>query len=450
MSIFKECDIRGVYGEDLFDETAYLLGRAVGTKYFGQTIVLGGDVRNSTPSLTAELTKGLYQSGAHILNIGIVPTPLMYFSKKKLKATVGIMVTASHNPAKYNGFKLMFGDWPVRHEEISTLEEKITQKAFVNKPGKIEYLSMEEDYKDFILSKVQPKRKLKVVIDACNGVTSELVPKLFAQLGYEVDTLYCSFDGNFPNRNPNPAVYSHLTALQKRVFDIGADLGIAFDGDGDRVVFVDNRGNCCESERSFCIFLDNYLFDKKTSVVYDGKSSSVVKRKIMQLGSEPIMERSGHAFIKRTFLENDSELAGEISGHFFFKELGFDDGIYASLKMAQILSQKEESLATLMDRIEKTVITPDLRIYLVDTEIKELMEDLSTWEHEYPVSRLDGLRIEFKDGWILVRRSVTEPCVTVRLEAHSLISAQKLSEKIFGEKHTAIHDLIIGNLPTSG
>ena len=446
MSIYKECDIRGIYGQDLNNGTAYLIGRAVGTHLSGQSIVVGGDARVSTPALTKQLIEGLRQSGAHVIDLGLIPTPLMYFAKKVLKSAGGIMVTASHNPAEYNGFKIMFGEWPIQPQDLQELKEKIVKRDFVEKPGTIETCSIEKQYSDFILPRVKRQKKLKVILDAGNGALSKLAPQLFRKAGHEVIELYCSFDGNFPNRNPNPAVYTNLIDLQQRVVSEKADFGVAFDGDGDRVVFVDNRGRYCESERSFVILIEEYLKNRKSSVVYDGKSSSIVKNCITKLGSQPIIERSGHAFIKRTFLENNSELAGEISGHFFFKELGFDDALYAALIMSKILSRKNLSMAEIMDGIEKTIITPDLRIKMDEDTIVDLMEDLSNYEDKYPVSRLDGIRVVFPHGWILVRRSVTEPCITIRLEAKTLEFAKEISRSVFNDKYDNINRAILKSL----
>jgi phosphomannomutase/phosphoglucomutase len=446
VSIYKECDVRGIYGQDLDDETAYLIGRAVGTHLSVLSIVVGGDARRSTPALTKQLIEGLHHSGAHVIDLGLVPTPLMYFAKKVLKSAGGIMITASHNPAEYNGFKIMFGRWPVQPQDLKNLKEKIEKKDFIEKIGTIKTYSIEKEYSDFILPRVKPQRKLKVVLDAGNGALSKLAPQLFREAGHEVIELYCTFDGNFPNRNPNPAVYTNLTALQRRVVSEEADFGVAFDGDGDRVVFVDNRGRYCESERSFVVLIGEYLKNRTSSVVYDGKSSSIVKNCITKLGSQPIIERSGHAFIKKAFLENNSELAGEISGHFFFKELGFDDALYAALIMSKILSRKNLSMAEIMDGIEKTIITPDLRIKMDEDAIADLIEDLSSYEDKYPVSRLDGIRVIFPHGWILVRRSVTEPCITIRLEAKTLKLAKEISRSVFNDKYDSINRAILKSL----
>ncbi|RKX87757.1 MAG: phosphomannomutase/phosphoglucomutase [Spirochaetes bacterium] len=446
MSIFKECDIRGVYGENLDEENAFLIGRGIGSLLSGKSVVVGGDVRVSTPALMGRLIDGLFQSGAEVINIGTVPTPLVYFAKSILKAAGAVMVTASHNPAKYNGFKIMLGEMPVTPENLKELEKKIEKKNFIDEKGSIREYLIEKEYEDFVLPLIQPHRKLKVVIDACNGAMSELAPEIFSKAGHDVIRLFCSFDGRFPNRDPNPAVYGNLNRLQKMVVDEAADIGIAFDGDGDRVVFVDNLGRFCESERSFVILMKDYLAREKSSVVYDGKSSSVVKKSIEAAGSRAIMERSGHAFIKKTFLENSSILAGEISGHFFFREFGYDDGLFAALKMTRILSGTSETMAEKIDEIEKTAITPDLRIDMNEDSVSRIMDYLSGFEENYPVSRLDGIRIEFPDGWLLVRKSVTEPCITVRLEAGSRDSVIDISNRVFGDEYPEIKQVIIQSI----
>ena len=446
MSIYKECDIRGIYNNNLDEKTAYLIGRAAGSELSGKSLVLGSDIRESTPELKKNLIKGLLESGADIVDLGTVPTPLMYFGKKFLKTDGGIMITASHNPPEYNGFKIILRDMPVTPEDIKNLEKRIINNNFTDGKGSIKTYSIEQDYIDFVLPRIIPEKKLNVVIDACNGSMSYIAPKLFRLAGHNVSELFCSYDGKFPNRNPNPAVYSNLKKIQEAVIKEQADIGVAFDGDGDRVVFIDNKGNYCESERSFVLFINEYLSGEKGSVVYDGKSSSVVKDSIEKTGSTAIMERSGHAFIKRTFIENNSVLAGEISGHFFFRELGFDDGLYAALKMAQILSRGTETLAEKISRIQKTVITPDLRIPMNDENIRRLIDSLGKLEKEYKIIRLDGIRVEFPGGWVLVRKSVTEPVVTVRLEAGSKEEALKISSMVFESSYPEIHNTVIKSI----
>ena len=416
MSIYKDCDIRGIYQKEFDERDAYQIGRAIGTDFCGKTLAIGGDVRVSTPILKQSIMDGLRESGANLIDIGMVPTPTFYYALKHLPVDGGIQVTASHNPAQYNGFKLMFGDRPVTPALIGAIEDRVRSGEFTEGCGSVTTHDITSEYFDWITS-VFPKGKCKVVLDCCNGATSEQAPKVFKALGYDVVELYCTFDGSFPNRDPNPAVYSHLGDLCAKVKETGADFGAAFDGDGDRMVFVDNRGETVQSERALVIFINEYLKDKPSSVVYDLKSSSVVRDAILARGGEPRMERSGHAFIKRNFLEHHSALAGEISGHFFFGELGYDDGLYAALKMGEILSKCGKSLSELLDEIPRTLITPDIRSFCPYDQRDSWLDRVREMGKDYEVSEIDGVRVQFPDGWLLVRKSVTEEGVTMRIEA---------------------------------
>ncbi len=428
MSIYKECDIRGVYPSEFDENDAYKIGRAVGTMMPGAILAIGGDVRLSTPVLKERLTAGLRDSGANILDIGMVPTPAFYFSLGRLQTDGGLMVTASHNPARYNGFKLMFNNTPVTPEIIQRIKESAEAGKFFSGKGSCEAVGITQDYEDSVKKAFTPAKSLKVVLDCCNGATGKLAPDLFKIIGHDVVPLYCEFDGSFPNRDPNPAVYENLTDLRSKVLETGADFGAAFDGDGDRVVFVDDLGRVINSERSFVIFINEYLKHRPSSVVYDIKSSSVVRDAVLELGGKPIMERSGHAFIKKTFLENRSALAGEISGHFFFGELGYDDGIYAALKMAEIAGKSSEKLSAAVDRIPKTIITPDIRIKCSYGERDEWLGRVSKAGESYHILLIDGVRVEFPYGWLLVRKSVTEESITLRIEATNETSLQKIKD----------------------
>ncbi|HEY5585894.1 MAG TPA: phosphomannomutase/phosphoglucomutase [Ruminiclostridium sp.] len=415
MGIYKECDIRGIYPSDLDEQQAYNIGRAVGTLMKGKTLVVGGDVRLSTPSLKKMLQNGLRESGADIIDIGTVPTPVFYFSLKRLSADGGVMVTASHNPAKYNGFKLMLGETPITADVIKNIEKLVKAQNYSTGDGEQREVCTQEDYIKSITETFN-KGKLKVVLDCCNGVTGYLAPLLFNKLGYETIGMYTEFDGSFPNRDPNPSVYENLSALKKEVVRTRADFGVAFDGDGDRVVFVDNMGKVIESERTFAIFIKEYLKYEPSNIVFDIKSSSVVHDTVVELGGTPLMERSGHTFIKRRFLESEAALAGEISGHFFFKELGYDDGIFAALKLAEIIGNKGD-LSKLADEIPKTIITPDIRIHCSYNERDNWLNRVSEAGQQYKITLMDGVRVEFPKGWLLMRKSVTEESITLRIEA---------------------------------
>jgi phosphomannomutase/phosphoglucomutase len=369
------------------------------------------------------MCRGLLDSGANVIDIGTMPTPVFYFAKTYLKADGGVMVTASHNPPKYNGFKLTLGDMPIKPDDIKQIEAIVSSGDFASGSGTLETADVADAYIAFVKGLVG-RSNLHVVVDAGNGCTSLLAPKLFRELGCTVTELFCSYDGAFPNRDPNPAVYAHLTALQEAVKSSRAELGVAFDGDGDRVVFVDETGRVVTSEESLCIFIDTYLKDAPSSVVFDLKSSSIVKKQTLKHGGRPVMEKSGHAFIKRTFLDNGSALAGEISGHFFFRELGHDDGIYAALKMAEIISRSGKTYGQLLSAIQKTVITPDIRLHWPYSQRDALLREVEAFGEDAEINTLDGVRIDLPDGWVLVRKSVTEEGVTVRIEADS-IAAQK-------------------------
>jgi phosphomannomutase/phosphoglucomutase len=429
MSIYKDCDIRGIYSVEFDENDAYKIGRAVGTMMTGKTLVVGGDVRLSTPILKERLIAGLRESGANIKDIGTIPTPVFYFSLKKLDADGGVMVTASHNPAKYNGFKLMLGNTPITVEVIKSIENCVKSGKFSTGSGSFENIDITTDYITAMSGFFEPC-KLKVVLDCCNGAAGDLAPRLFELMGYDLVKLYCEFDGRFPNRDPNPAVYENLTDLKKKVLETGADLGAAFDGDGDRVVFVDDRGRVINSERSFVVFIREYLKEAPSSIVYDIKSSSVVKDTVLELGGEPILERSGHAFIKRTFLEHKSALAGEISGHFFFRELGYDDGIYAALRMAQIVAKSGEKLSDIIDRIPSTLITPDIRVFCHYDKRDGWLKRVQEAGKQFEISVIDGVRVDFPYGWLLVRKSVTEECITLRIEANNEGNMQEIKSWI--------------------
>ena len=428
MSIYKDCDIRGIYQKEFDEQDAYQIGRAVGTQYTGKLLAVGGDVRLSTPILKQNLLKGLLESGANVIDIGMVPTPVFYYALHHLAVDGGITVTASHNPPQYNGFKLMFGELPMTPAAIDEIRQLVESGDFARGEGTLTRQNVTDQYRSWMQTVFPAGKKLKVVLDCCNGATGELAPAIFRDLGYEVVPLYCEFDGRFPNRSPNPAVYSNLADLCQKVKETGADLGAGFDGDGDRVVFVDDQGNVVQSERSFALFIDEYLKEKPSSVVYDLKSSSVVRNTVLKHGGEPRMERSGHAFIKRNFLENHSALAGEISGHFFFGELGYDDGIYAAARMGQILRSTGKTVSQLLSGVPQTLITPDIRVFCPYDLRDSWLEKIREMGSQYEVSCIDGVRVQFADGWLLVRKSVTEEGITIRIEADDRAAMDRIRE----------------------
>ena len=451
MGIFKDCDIRGVYGEDLTEREAAAIGTAVAEILHGRSIVVSGDFRTHTPALKKAFTDALLTGGAEVLDIGQASTPQLYFSKRYLHTYASAQITASHNPPKYNGLKLMFGDMPVRPEDIAQIGTRVEQILGGEKEknpgkstgirnaatlGKNKNQKTEKDttaaYETMLLARLRPViRKLHIVIDAGNGAMSEIAPRVARKAGVEVTPLFCSYDGAFPNRDPNPAVLSHIAALCDKVKETGADLGIAFDGDGDRAIFVDAAGRPLIAEEAMVIFTQA-LAKPGDSVVYDLKCSSILKQAILRHGAEPVMERSGHAFIRRNFMQRNSVFAGEVSGHYFFRELEGDDGLYAMMVMLDIMEETGKSLRELLSGVQYTAITPDIRIRASQEEIEAVLQRMEQWAGDpdvHPVY-IDGIRLEFPDdSWLLLRRSITEPAFTVRLEAPDEEKLQALQRK---------------------
>ncbi len=419
MSIFKECDIRGIFPAEIDEEKTYLIGRAFASSLpAGSRIVVGGDVRKSTPLLKEALIKGLLESGGEVVDLGVVPTPLLYFAVEKLQGEGGIMVTASHNPPEYNGLKITWGDTPPAPEDITNLAKKVKEKNFrCSEKGKRAIQNLDREYLDSLSSLVPlPHRPLRVVVDCGSGCYSDLAPQFLENLGYEVIPLFCEKDGAFPHRSPNPSKKDNLIVLSHKIREERADSGIAFDGDGDRVVFADEKGKILKGEEGIIFFLRNTLphLPGGEKFVYDLKCSQIVPQEVKRMGGIPIPERSGHAHIKRRLLRENAFMAGEISGHYFFRELKRDDGLYAAALFLYYLSRTPYPLSQIRETFPPSHITPDIRIAAKGREdLLPLVENsLSGGE----VSYLDGIRVEWEEGWAMIRKSVTEPVYTLRFE----------------------------------
>ena len=376
-------------------------------------------MRLSTPELKQALIEGLLASGANVTDLGTIPTPALYFALKKLPAAAGATVTASHNPPEYNGVKFMIGDTPVTRDTIDRLHAIVRDRAFAAGEGVLERYDAASAYLSAMKARFQAPRPLHVLVDAGCGAMSAIAPEAFRAAGYRVTELSCRPDGAFPDRSPNPADFSCLTKTSAAVRECGADFGVAFDGDGDRAVFLDERGTPVQNEKALVLFIRALLKDRPTSVVYDQKSSSVVRDAILRMGGTPLPERSGHAFIKKRFLENGAAVAGEVSGHFFFGELGYDDGLFAALYMAQLIAKSDRSLHDMTDDIVCPPITPDMRVFCAYDAQQQWLDRLEKMAlaKGATVSHLDGVRADFADGWFLIRKSVTAQQVTLRVEA---------------------------------
>lgn len=446
MRIFHACDIRGIAGTEITNEIAHKIGLAIGVKLTGQKVVVGGDVRLSTPVLKEIIIKALLQSGCDVIDIGTVATPVFYYALKAAQGTGGVMVTASHNPAPYNGFKLVLGENPVSEADILEIKQLVEENAHVSGNGTLTRLPVIDKYIADTGALAQ-KSKLRVVVDAGNGATAEIAPALFRKLGYDVIELYCQPDGNFPNRSPNPSLAENLQGLGEKVRQSGATLGVAFDGDGDRVAFVDENGRAVDNDDIIVLLARYYLEQAPGTIIYDAKCSMVAPEEIVKAGGKPIMARAGHTFSKAAFLQEEALFAGEISGHFFFRELGYDDGMFAGLKVCEFVAS-HGSLAGLVDQIPNYVLTPDIRITYKGTDKETILDGVAKSLAQYNPNRIDGVRIEFNDGWGMIRASVTEPLFTLRFEAKSDQRLQEIIEILLSALPENIKGLVTKVLPT--
>ena len=441
MTIFKACDIRGVYGRDLTERDMDRVGQAIGTMAVigtmagigtmaagtdahGHSVILAGDVRESTASLKASVAAGLVSTGAEVVDIGIVPTPAFNFAVDWLGPAAGAMVTASHNPPEFNGLKFVIRGQVTGPELVSEVEATTSSGAFRRGCGSVATRDILPDYEDFILRTADRwpahSRRIRLVVDAGNGCYWDVAPRLLRRLGFDVTPLFCEQDGRFPNRDPNPAAAGSLKVLQQEVVRTAAHVGVAFDGDGDRAVFVDHAGSVVASEHAACLLATDILRDNPGGkVVYDLKSTRALAEHIESQGGEPLMERSGYSFIKRRMREEHAVLGAEASGHFFYGFMnGRDDGLLTAAYVASIVAGSERSLKEMVDALPRYAITPDVRVPWDPDDIPDTIAAIREGA-DGQVSDLDGVRIEYEDGWGLVRASVTEPLVTLRFEARS-------------------------------
>ncbi|MCL5103877.1 MAG: phosphomannomutase/phosphoglucomutase [Armatimonadetes bacterium] len=420
MSIFQSCDVRGVYGKDLTDQTAHAIGRAVSTVLGGGPIIVGGDVRTSTPALKASLISGLVAGGGKVVDIGIVPTPAFYFARQHLGIVPGVMVTASHNPPAYNGFKIVLNELPITEEQLSEIRFLVDQAMPSSVEGDMRTLEIIPDYERF-LEETLPSHtrggEFRVALDCGNGCYSRIAPALMRRQGYTVLELFCEPDGTFPNRLPNSAEPSNLRALARFVPQNQAHLGVAFDGDGDRVAFIDERGEYVPAEHAAIILCKHFLGQhERGRVVYDIKSSSILPEFVESIGGVALPERSGHTFIKTRMIREMAVFGAEISGHYFFGHLnGGDDGLHTAVWMAHIVEASRAKVSDLTASIPRLVTTPDIRIPF-HGDRRAILDRIASSFSKDDVSLLDGVRVNFGRDWALARESVTEPLITLRFE----------------------------------
>ncbi len=440
-SIFKAYDIRGVVEKELTPDVVKSIGLAIGSESISQGergVVVGRDGRLSGPALLESLKSGLIESGCHVIDIGMVPTPLTYFSTYTKGATSGVMITGSHNPPEYNGFKIMIAGETLAANKIQDLHTRIINQDFINGAGSSIAVNIDQDYIDTITSDISLNKNLHVVVDCGNGVAGTIAPKLFESLGAKVSKLYCLVDGRFPNHHPDPSKPENLQDLIKEVVKTGADMGFAFDGDGDRLGLIDNKGNIIWADRQMILYARDILSrNSGAKIVFDVKCSSLLPKDISDNGGEPIMSRTGHSFIKHKLKETNAALGGEMSGHIFFKErwYGFDDALYTGARLLEILSKTDKTCAEIFANLPDSINTPEINIHFEKHgEQFEAMDKLSKTA-DFPdseISTIDGVRVDYKDGinwgWGLIRPSNTTPCLVLRFEANNTNLLNKIQQ----------------------
>lgn len=435
--IFRQYDIRGVVGEDLNEEFAKLLGQAFGTyakKNGEHKVIIGCDNRTSSPSLKRALAEGLLSTGCDVIDIGTVITPIFYYSRILYDINPGIIVTASHNPAQYNGFKVAFGPGTIYGDDIIILKTMMEKGEFFSGNGTLSTKDPVEDYMKMICNKILLAKKLRVGIDCGNGTASFFAEKLFQKLGAEVYPIYCSSDPNFPNHFPDPVKPENLTDLRELVLKEGLDVGIGFDGDGDRIGVVDDKGNIIFGDMLMILYWREIMpkFPGSTAIV-EVKCSKALVDEIKRLGGKPTFYKTGHSLIKAKMREIGAIFTGEMSGHMFFADefYGFDDALYAAARLLRILSNTDSSLSELLSDVPKYYSTPELRIPCPDDEKTKKVESVKRYfKDKYPMIDIDGARVLFPDGWGLVRSSNTGPELIVRCESKTEEGVEKIKKEL--------------------
>jgi phosphomannomutase / phosphoglucomutase len=425
--IFREYDIRGVVGQDVDVADMERIGLAFGTyvrQRGGRRLAVGRDHRLSSPSFATALTKGLQATGCDIVDVGLVPTPVLYFSLFHLNTDGGCMITASHNPAEYNGIKLCMGHAALHGGEIQHIGRLAAHGPFASGTSQRTEAEGMTPYTAYITDQIRLHRPLRVVVDAGNGTSGLIIQDLLRRLGCEVHELFCEVDGTFPNHHPDPTVPENLSDVIREVKARRADVGLAYDGDSDRLGVIDERGEIIWGDRLLVLFAREILSRRPgAKVIFDVKCSQVLVEDIRHHGGKPIMWMTGHSLIKKKLYEEQAAVAGEMSGHLFFADgyFGFDDALYASCRLLQILDRANAPLSTLLDDLPETYSTPEIRVACADEDKFGVVEQLkATFQQEDQVREvvtIDGARIIFADGWGLVRASNTQPALVLRFEA---------------------------------
>ena len=426
-NIFKAYDIRGVVGKTLNNSSVIQIGKSIGSEALQQnqkSICVGYDGRLSSPQILDLLSEGLLSTGINVINIGLVTTPMLYFSTYQLKTKSGIMITGSHNPPEYNGFKIVINDKTLSTDDIQILYQRIIKEEYLIGKGGVSNLDVKPAYLEKIYSDIKLARPIRVAIDCGNGAASVCAEDLYKGIGAKVELLFCSIDGNFPNHHPDPSNPKNLVSLQEALLNGESELGLAFDGDGDRLGVVTKKGEIIFPDRQLLLFAEDVLKNNPgATIIFDVKSTRHLFSWIKDKGGIPVIWKTGHSLIKAKMKEVNAILAGEMSGHMFFNDrwYGFDDGVYAGARLIEILSHFDNP-SEILEALPKSFSTPELNIKLNEGEQHKIINTLqskATFQNAIEIIKIDGLRVEYTYGFGLMRASNTTPVIVLRFEADS-------------------------------
>ena len=448
-TIFRAYDIRGVVPETLTAETAYWIGRAIGSESLAKGephVSIGRDGRLSGPALVERLIQGVADSGCQVSDVGLVPTPALYYAANVLAGKSGVMLTGSHNPSNYNGFKIVIAGDTLANEQIQALHTRLKTNDLTWGEGSIERVDILSRYADEIVKDIKLAKKLRVVVDCGNGAAGVIAPQLLEALGCEVIPLFCEVDGNFPNHHPDPGKPENLVDLIAKVKETNADLGLAFDGDGDRVGVVTNTGTMVFPDRLLMLFAQDVLErNPNAEIIFDVKCTRRLTPLIKEYGGRPLMWKTGHSLIKKKMKATGALLAGEMSGHIFFKErwFGFDDGIYSAARLLEILSKQQQTAEELFETFPNDISTPEINIDVTDESKFSIIEALhdAQWGEAAELTSIDGVRVDYPQGWGLVRASNTTPVLVLRFEADTEAELQRIKDVFHAQLKRVAPDL---------
>jgi len=437
-NIFREYDIRGLVDTELTDDVVRAIGRGFGTysiRRGNRVLAVGRDVRLSSDHFFALLSEGLTAAGCDVIDVGVVPTPLLYFSLFQLPVQGGVMITGSHNPSEYNGFKLCVGKETIYGNEIQKVCAMIEENDFLSGHGVVtRQEGMIVRYIEHVKSHIRIDRPVRTVIDAGNGTASLVAPQLLRALGCPATELYCTPDGHFPNHHPDPTVPENLKELINTVRSEKAEMGLAFDGDSDRLGVVDEQGNILWGDQILMVFARDVLKRRpKSTVIFEVKCSKTLEDDVRARGGNPIMWKAGHSLIKGKMKETGAALAGEMSGHLFFADeyFGYDDAIYSAVRFLRIVAQSKMPVSEFLKDVPKTYTTPELRVDCADEKKFSVVEAVRKhYAGKYPTIDVDGVRVNFGDGWGLVRASNTQPVLVLRFEADTEPRLQQIRSEV--------------------